>query len=67
LELLVFFYIFKKKKGGGLMGSGIAVSSLLSGYNVLIKEIDNDSLNFSLNRILGFLFFLTIKINIKGI
>jgi 3-hydroxyacyl-CoA dehydrogenase len=49
------------------MGSGIAVSSLLSGYNVLIKEIDNDSLNFSLNRILGFLFFLTIKINIKGI
>jgi 3-hydroxyacyl-CoA dehydrogenase len=43
------------------MGSGIAIASLLSGYNVLIKEIEDEFLQNSLKRIKG-IFFIKFKI-----
>ncbi|GAA0152638.1 dehydrogenase [Lithospermum erythrorhizon] len=37
--------------GGGLMGSGIATALILSGYSVILKEVNNDFLQGGLGRV----------------
>ncbi|KAG9160086.1 hypothetical protein Leryth_005818 [Lithospermum erythrorhizon] len=41
--------------GGGLMGSGIATALILSGYSVILKEVNNDFLQGGLGRVKGFM------------
>lgn len=39
--------------GGGLMGSGIATALLLSGYQVILKEVNQKFLEGGLGRVKG--------------
>jgi NADPH-dependent 2,4-dienoyl-CoA reductase/sulfur reductase-like enzyme len=39
--------------GGGLMGSGIVTALILSGYSVLLKEINDKFLQTGLGRVKG--------------
>jgi enoyl-CoA hydratase/3-hydroxyacyl-CoA dehydrogenase len=39
--------------GGGLMGSGIVTACILSGYSVLLKEINDKFLQMGLGRVRG--------------
>lgn len=53
--------------GGGLMGSGIVTALILSGYSVLLKEINDKFLQAGLERIKGTFVVLwhLIKLAIK--